>query len=101
MFCFNFLYYYFALIYYFFFQFFSLSNFRTSTDVQTSQNLRPVLFQFAGNVSNFSAWIQLHKNIVIVDLGGPQRKPTISDYTELTKYCHKLIMLSFYNINLF
>ncbi len=34
-------------------------------------------------------------------LGGPQRKPTISDYTELTKFCHKLIILSFYNINLF
>ncbi len=34
-------------------------------------------------------------------LGGPQREPTISDYTELTKFCHKLIILSFYNINLF
>ncbi len=33
--------------------------------------------------------------------GEPQRKPTISDYTELTKFCHKLIILSFYNINLF
>ncbi len=34
-------------------------------------------------------------------LGGPQRRPTISDYTELTTFCHKLIILSFYNINLF
>ncbi len=24
-----------------------------------------------------------------------------SDYTELTKFCHKLIILSFYNINIF
>ncbi len=31
-------------------------------------------------------------------LGGPQRKPTISDYTDLTKFSHKLIILSFYNI---
>ncbi len=30
-----------------------------------------------------------------------QRKPTISDYTELTTFSHKLIILSFYNINLF
>ncbi len=29
----------------------------------------------------------------------PQRKPTISDYTELTTFCHTLIILSFYNIN--
>ncbi len=26
---------------------------------------------------------------------------SISDYTEFTKFCHKLIILSFYNINLF
>ncbi len=35
------------------------------------------------------------------DIGGPQRKPTISDYTELTKFCQKLIILRFYNIHLF
>ncbi len=43
-------------------------------------------------------WSEMTKHLMMTT---PQRKPTISDYTELTTFCHKLIILSFYNINLF
>ncbi len=34
-------------------------------------------------------------------LRGPQRKPTLRQYTELTKFCNKLNILSFCNIKIY